>query len=88
MLYQFLLYSKVTQLYIYIYIIFHHGLSREIGYCSQCYAVGPCRLSILNVIVCIYSPKQCCNEHRGACILLNESFVRIDAQEWDCWITW
>ena len=26
-----------------------------------------------------------CNEHRGACIFFNESFVRIYAQEWDCW---
>ena len=41
MLWQFLLYSKVTQSCIYIYsfshIIFHHGLSQEIGYSCLCY---------------------------------------------------
>ena len=47
MLYQSLLCSKVTQLYIYIYlysffyILFHYGLSQEIGYSSLCYTVGP-----------------------------------------------
>ena len=39
------------------YIIFHHGLSQKIGYSSLCYAVGPCCLSILNVIVCLYQPQ-------------------------------
>ena len=32
--------------------------------------------------------KQCCNEHRGACIFFNESFVQIDAHQWNCWIIW
>ena len=58
MLYHFLLYSKVTQLYIYIqslsYIIFHHGLSRETGYGPLCYTAGPHCLSILDIIVYIY----------------------------------
>ena len=56
MLCQFLLYSKVTQLYVYILfnILFHYGLSQEIGYSSLCYTVGLCCLLILNVIVCIY----------------------------------
>ena len=31
------------------YIIFHHGLSQEIGYSALCYTVGPHCLSILNV---------------------------------------
>ena len=58
MLCQFLLYSKVTQSYIYThsfsYISFLHGLSRETGYSSLCCTVGPHCLSIINVIVCIY----------------------------------
>jgi len=67
MLCKFLLYNNMTQshihiyiLYIYIHIyafffniIFHHGHSHETGYCSLCYTVGPCCLSILNVIICI-----------------------------------
>ena len=53
MLCQFLLYSKVTQSYIYMYsfshIIFHHVLSQEIEYNSLCCTAGPHCLSILNV---------------------------------------
>ena len=53
---QSLLYSRVTQLYIYniIYIIFicfsnySHDLSQEIGYSSLCYIVGPGCSSIHN----------------------------------------
>ena len=36
---------------------FSFGLSQETGYSSQCYTVGPCCLSILNIIVCIYCPQ-------------------------------
>ena len=58
MLYQYLLYSTVTQLYkdrhLLSYIIFHHVLSQETGYSSLCCAVGPPCLSILNGIVGIY----------------------------------
>ena len=60
MLCQFWLYNKVTLSNIYTYIhsffniIFHHGLSQEIGYSSLCYIVEYCCLSMLNVIVCIY----------------------------------
>ena len=46
------LYSKVIQLYIYIYflnILFHYGLSQDIEYSSLCYTVGPCCLSILYI---------------------------------------
>ena len=39
------------------YINLHHGLFQEPGYSSLCYTVGPHCLSILNVIVCIYSPQ-------------------------------
>ena len=58
MFYQFMLYSKVTQSYIYTHfshIILYHVLSHVIGYSSLCYTAGPHCLSILNVIVCIYS---------------------------------
>ena len=46
MLYQFLLYSQVTQSYTYThsfsfsFIIFHHDLSQEMRYSSLCYKVG------------------------------------------------
>ena len=32
---------------------FHYGLSQDIEYSSLCCTVGPCRLSILYIIVCI-----------------------------------
>ena len=32
--------------------------------------------------------KECCCEHRSACIFLNCSFVWVYAQEWDCQIIW
>ena len=65
MLCHFLLYSTATQSYIHTYtpthsfslIIFHHGLSQEIGYSSWCWTVGPHCLSILKGIVCIYQPQ-------------------------------
>ena len=54
-MFQFLLYSKVTQTYKYIHyfshILFHHVLSQEIGQSSLCYTIGSQCLSILNVIV-------------------------------------
>ena len=41
---QFLLYSKVTQPYMYTHYfsqtVFHQVLSQETGYCSLCYIVG------------------------------------------------
>ena len=39
------------------YILYHYSLSQDIEYSSQFYTVGPCCLSILNVIVCIYQPQ-------------------------------
>ena len=54
MLCQFLMYSIVTQSYIYIHsfshTIFYHVLSQKIGYSSLYCTVGPHYLSILNVI--------------------------------------
>ena len=58
MMWQFLLYTKVTQSNIYIYIYIHipflilssiTGLSQEIRHSSLCCRVGPHCLSILNV---------------------------------------
>ena len=34
----------------FFHILFHYGLSQDIEYSSLCYTVGPCCLSILNVI--------------------------------------
>ena len=54
---QFLLYTKVIQLYIYIHsfshIIFHHGLSQEIEYSSLCSTTGPHCLSIEQLLAAI-----------------------------------
>ena len=62
MLCQFLLYSKVTQSYIYSMYIYIPFLilssimfyNQDIGHSSLCYTAGPHCPSILNVIVCIY----------------------------------
>ena len=58
---QFLLYSKVTQSYIYIHsffhTIFHHVLTQEIGHSSLCCTVGPYCFSVLKVIAHIYQPQ-------------------------------
>ena len=54
---KWLSYTHRDILFIYIYTLFHYGLSQEIGYSSLCYTVGRCCLSILNVIVCIYQPQ-------------------------------
>ena len=35
---------------------------------------------------CLGYCKQYCYEHRGTCVFLNYSFVRIYVQEGDCWI--
>ena len=54
---QFLLYSKVTQFYIYIFSFIFFSImvcqSQDIEYSSLCYTVGPCCLSILYTIVCL-----------------------------------
>ena len=55
-----LLYSRVTQLYTYIYIFnipFHYDLSQETEYSSLCYTVEPCSVSILNVIIVLHLCK-------------------------------
>ena len=62
MLCQFLLYSILTQSYIYIHsfshTIFHHVLSQEIEYSSLCCTIGPHSLSILNAaVVYVYQPQ-------------------------------
>ena len=45
--------SIYTYRYILFHIIFHYGLSQDIDYSSLCYTVGPCCLSILQILVCI-----------------------------------
>ena len=44
-------------LYVLFYMLFHYGLSLATEYSSLSYTLGPCCLSILNVIVCIYQPQ-------------------------------
>ena len=53
MLCQFLLHSKVIQLYLYIFFFIFYGLSLDIQYCTLCHIVGPCCLSMLYIKVCI-----------------------------------
>ena len=62
MLCQFQVYSRVIQLYIYMYIfffqiLFPYRLLQNIEYSSLCYTVGPCWLSILYIVVCICSSQ-------------------------------
>ena len=39
------------------FFLFHYGLLQKIEYSFLCYTVGPCYLSILNIIVCICIPQ-------------------------------
>ena len=58
---QFLLYSKMTQLYIYIHsfshIFLHHIPSQVIRYSSLCCTAGSHCLRTPNAIVCVYQPQ-------------------------------
>ena len=61
MLYWFLLYSKVVQLYMHIYTLFKKyfsrcGLSWDIEYSSLCYRAEPCCLSVLHIIASMCWP--------------------------------
>ena len=44
-------------IHIYTLYFFQCGLSQDTEYSSLRYILGPCCLSILNVIVCIYQPQ-------------------------------
>ena len=44
-------------MHILFHILFHYGLSLDIGYSPLCYTVGPCCLCILYVMVCICQPQ-------------------------------
>ena len=32
--------------------------------------------------------KQCCDEHWGTRVSVNSGFLRVYAQQWDCWVVW
>ena len=49
--------KPVIHSFFFFFHIFPYGLSQAIGYSSLCYTVGPCCLSILSVIVCVYQPQ-------------------------------
>ena len=78
MLYQFLLYSKVTQSYTYIhyfsYIIFSHVLAQEIRYSFLCYTVAlfwpPCSRGPRNQILSCSGDlrRSCGNAEDGTCV--------------------
>ena len=40
-------------------------------------------LTDIKLFPCLAYCKPCCFEHRGACVLLNYTFVWLYAQEWD-----
>ena len=42
----------------------------------------------LRLSPCLGYCEQCCCEHRGTCISLISSFVRVYTQDWYCWILW
>ena len=42
-------------------------------------------LSINENLGCFHC-KQCCGEHQGICVSFNYGFLRIYAQQWDCWV--
>ena len=44
-------------IYILFHILFHYSLLQDIEYSFLCYTVWPCCLSILYVVVCIYSSQ-------------------------------
>ena len=48
---------RYTNIYVLFHICFQYGLSQDIEYSSLSYTLGPCCLSILNVIVCNYQPQ-------------------------------
>ena len=41
-------------------------------------------LGCFHVLFC----KQCCNEQWDKCVFFNSGFLRVYAQEWDCWVIW
>ena len=62
MLHQFWVYSRVIQLYIHIYILFHYRLSQDSKFSSLCYLVGPyCLLKECFLLTCMHakSPQSC-----------------------------
>ena len=32
--------------------------------------------------------KQCCSERWSTCVFFNNCFLRVYAQQWDCWVIW
>ena len=40
------------------------------------------------LLPCSSSCKQCCNEQWDTCVFFNFGFLRVYAQEWDCWVIW
>ena len=62
LIYSVVLISAVQQsdsvIFVYTFffnVLFRYGLSQDIEYSFLCYTLGPCFLSILNVMVCILS---------------------------------
>ena len=32
--------------------------------------------------------NSCCDEHWGTCVSFNSGFLRVYAQQWNCWVIW
>ena len=43
-----------TNIYSFFYILFHCRLLQDVEYNSLCYTVGPCWLSVLYIVACIF----------------------------------
>ena len=65
-------------IYIVLHILFHHGLSWDIEYCSLCYMVGPCCLSSLYIIAWCYFLK----------ILPSSEIITTVSTHLSCWISY
>ena len=50
-----------------------HVITQEIGHSSLCRTVGPCCLSILNVVVYIYQPQTPCHKKKNVYIVMTGS---------------
>ena len=40
------------------------------------------------LLPCPGSCKYCCNEPWDTCVVFNSDFLRVYAQQWDCWVIW
>ena len=49
--------QQMTETYAFFFIVCSIGLAQDVEYSFLCYTLGPCCLSILKGVVCIYQPQ-------------------------------